>query len=147
MSSKTHAKRHKRRRTIDGCALQQLLHTGGVSQQGLSVIIDKLKQGNVPMDGITRESLMTAELAAFEAVRAEERVQLIDGSVWTWELCEPSLLLSRALRASRELQTMYDAAFVASRSEAWRLAIVFDEFTPGSLHRPVNERKKHGIGI
>ena len=139
--------RHKRRRTIDGCALQQLLHTGGVSQQGLSAIIDKLKQGNVPMDGITRENLMTAELAAFEAVRVEERVQLIDGSEWTWELCEPSLLLSRALRASRELQTMYDAAFVASRSEAWRLAIVFDEFTPGSLHRPDNRRKCMVLGF
>ena len=105
-------------------------------------IINKLKQNHVRIDEVHGEALLSAELAAFEAVRAEERLQLVDGSFWTWEFCEPYLLLSRALRASKALQTLYDAAFAASRDQPWDLAITFDEFTPGNMHRPGNRRNQ-----
>ena len=50
------------------------------------------------------------------------------------------MLLARALHASENLQRIYDAAFAASCGEPWRLVVAFDEFTPGSLHKPQNLR-------
>jgi hypothetical protein len=93
------------------------------------------------------EKLRNAELAYFMAVRAEETLRFHDGSEWTWEFCEPSLLIARAIESSEELQAIYDQAFEASTGEAWDLVIAYDEFTPGSLHRPDNRRKAMTVGL
>ena len=76
-----------------------------------------------------------------------ETIRLENGEDWIWEYCEPCLLLTRALEGSPQLQKMYDAAFAASSGNAWNLVLAFDEFTPGSLHKPNNERKSMVVGF
>ena len=124
-----------------------LLHTGSTSRNGLALIIKKLKDVEDP-SALNHESLLCQEMAGFEAIRVSESFILEDGSEWTWDYCEPCLLLAKALEASEPLQSMYDRAFAASPGGgAWHLVIAFDEFTPGSLHKPVNLRKSMVLGF
>ena len=120
--------------------LQSLLHTGGISRKGLQHVLDRLAER--PVDRVTAEELRDAELSLFTSVQVSETLRLEDGSNFTWEMCEPALLISAVVQRSQPLQAIYDSAMRASTGGPWHLAVEFDEFTPGSSHRPVNRKSQ-----
>ncbi len=135
----------KRSRDESIANLQPLLHTGSISRSGLTAILQQLNRR--PVGVVTGWDLQQAEWARFSEVSTTETLRLEDGTDWTWELCEPCLLIQHTLAACPQMQEVYDAAFEEASGEPWDIIVAFDEFTPGNLHRPDNQRKSMTIGI
>lgn len=77
-------------------------------------------------------------------MRHVEDLQLLDGSTFPWELCEPNRLLARMVHSSPRLQSLYKAAMErcpCSPSRPWDVCVAFDECVPGNVLAPNNARK------
>ena len=123
--------------------LRSLLAQRLVSQTTLHKILQALQQ-QPDLTSSSMESLSSAANGIFESVRQVERIQMQDGSLFEWEICDPNLLLARTLEECDSLKHIYVQAMQThpcSEQHPWSLVVVFDEFTPGSIAFPQLERK------
>ena len=127
------ADRKRRRATAeDMSALRRVLHTGGITINGLSSLLESVRGSDLQCTGVHNLRDANAELSL--AVRHTIQLPLIAGGTWEWELADPNKLLQVAIDRSPFLQGLFAAAVRRSRPTAacpWRLVIGFDEFTPG----------------
>ncbi len=129
------AKRH--RLDIGAATLQELLHTGRISQSGLAELLVKLqdKSKGVLSREAVRHQLRSGNMAEFEAHRLQIGLSLIDSSPWVWNLLDPCKTLATIVAKSAALQQLYAEAWSRSPSTPatpWGLVDGFDEFTPGN---------------
>lgn len=123
-------------------SLLSLVRRGGVSTAALSQVVQQLKAA--PDTEVTKDLLQEANLVRFFAVRHVEDLQLLDGSTFSWEFCEPNRLLSRMVHSSPRLQRLYKVALErcpCSPSKPWDVCVAFDECVPGNVLAPNNARK------
>ena len=123
--------------------LQDLLHTGGISIQGL---VELLRKGRaLGRDGISSSALYEANLARFMVVRHVESIPMEnDADNFEWELAHPGRLLSTMIESCPELERLFLSA--AARhpcisSRRWKLIVGFDEYVPGNKLKLHNQRK------
>ena len=100
-------RRHKRLRKMsvpkeeESRFLQELLHIGGVSIQGLGQILKKLRL-DVPCS-----ALYDANHARFLAIRHIERVPMLGKAAdFEWELAHPGRLVSTVVAECPELERL-----------------------------------------
>ena len=132
-----HSMAKRQRLDIDEATLQQVLHTGRISQAGLAKLLSKLQdksQGSSSCETV-RKQLLLANTAKFATHRLALPLQLSDGSPWAWHLLDPGKTLASILATSASLQALYTVAWrrsPATPASLWRIVVGFDEFTPGN---------------
>ena len=144
----------KRRRLIqkfDGASdqtqlLQELLHTGGISKTAVKSILLKLERQPEHLPGAAAQ-LDEASLALFEGVKHIEKLTLVDGNEWDWELCHPSFLLEKSVAASETLQDLFLQGAVEMQDRPWSLVVAFDEYVPGSKFNLDTNRKSMNLSF
>ena len=127
----------RQRLDIDEATLQQVLHTGRISQAGLAKLLPKVQdksQGSSSCETV-RKQLLLPNTAKFATHRLALPLQLNDGSLWAWDLLDPGKTLASILATSASLQALYTVAWrrsPATPASPWRIVVGFDEFTPGN---------------
>lgn len=124
--------------------LQRLVNTGGVSNRGLSQILQQVKAHTGADLGASRFHVDRAYHARFDSVKHVEKVQLKDGTMADWELAHPNRLLSELVSHSPGLAGLFGDAMKAhpvSMEQPWSLVVGFDEFAPGNKLKVDNRRK------
>ena len=129
------AGRKKRRLGVEDVKLQDILHTGGVSTVGLARLLKCLaKADDVPLETF-RQRLLSANKDEFRKHEWKVPLQLAGDVQWTWSMLDPATSLSTMCEKSKDLQALYADAWrraPCSPESPWRLAVAFDEFTPGN---------------
>lgn len=146
MSSDNSGKR--RRMAHEGCdgLLQRLLHMGGVSNAGLSNILQEIRR-SIPADlpGCSASQINQAALDRFMGLRFVDRLALADDEGFVeFEYVDPAAFLSTSISESPLLARTFRAALEtapSSPSSPWRLVLGFDEFAPGNKLKTDNRRK------
>ena len=134
MENPNGAKRSRR----DSTKLTQFIGRGGVSLKGLNQISQTLSADSEAADAFAHAhhgSLEEANNRSFLEIRCLEELELVDGGHFTWELCEPGLLLAMMIAASPRLQDIYSKlanARAIDMDNPLSLILAFDEFTPGN---------------
>ena len=116
----------KRRRL----ALQDVLHLGGVSMNGLAVILSR-----VGPDKAGRNDLLDANLERFRALHTVLHVRLHSGEPFAWEIVDFSKALPAYLANSDGLRRLYceaAARLPPTFARPWSAVVAFDEFVPGN---------------
>ena len=116
----------KRRRL----ALQDVLHRGGVSMNGLASILSRTGP-----DKTYRNDLGDANLERFQALHTVLHLPLHNGEPSAWEIVDFSKALPAYLANSDGLRRLYCEA-AARRpptfARPWSAVVAFDEFVPGN---------------
>ena len=138
----SHSNLHKRRKRALANAesehthvLQSLIAGTGVSMAGLQKILRTVEE-HPGIVNSTREDLHAARSSVFEASRDILKVPLKDGSEFSWELCDPNILVQQTLGDSPNLAELYAQRFAehpCTAAAPWSMVVCFDECTPGSL--------------
>ena len=124
-----------------GC-LQQLLHTGGVSQSGLRDILKILRSAPAGVVEASEHRLSAAYQAQFEGMVCTLKLPLQDGTSFDLEYVDSGILLARLVAECPHLAALYDGHFPKeAQVDTWRLVVAFDEFTPGNKLNVDNRRK------
>ena len=124
-------------------SLKGFCRLGKITNAGLQDLLGRLRR-NPELLNATRLDLSSEFYARFEAVRTEIPLDLIDGSIWTWTIADPGLLLQKVVTECPNLRRLYlDALirFPCTRERPWKLVVGFDEFTPGDKLKVNNQRK------
>ena len=82
--------------------------------------------------------------AKFDAVRKPISLPLAQGGEHLWYVADPSMLVAATVRSSESLQDLFAKTLQLHPGTAhnpWKLLFTWDEFTPGSLLKPHNNRK------
>lgn len=124
----------KRRRLADLVAL------GKTTDSALATLLEELARR--PFVGTTsrREVSKAACLEYDDDIGCTITLLLDDGKQFEWHLCRPDALLHRLAEASPALRRMFEVA-PSSPSAPWDIVLAHDEVTPGSVLKPMNERK------
>lgn len=113
--------------------LRSLLHTGGITLDGLTKLLSTLRRTGLP-EATSSHYVHEANNELFSTLRRVIEMPGSDGSVIEWELADPNHLLAAALEMSSALNQLYSDAMSrtpCSSAEPWNLVIGFDEFAPG----------------
>ena len=125
----------RKRLDISDETLQHLLHTGRISNQGLSRLLKKLSgKDNDPAENTIVRHLAEVNSAAFKTLGWEVPVLLTDGRQWIWKLLDPCKTLAAIVEKSPGMQALYAQAWrrtPPTPATPWRVVLGFDEFTPG----------------
>ena len=137
------ATRAKKQRAATTTAerLQGLMSFKGISHSHLRAIANRLLDGD---SQISRDSLTSASRVAFQAVRREIALPLVEGGEHDWVVADPSLLVAATIRSSKRLEDIFVNAIrrrPSTPATPWNMLVTWDEFTPGNLLRPDNRRK------
>ena len=151
------SRRHKRLKGLAATAspelegLQQLLHTGGITNAALAALLKKISENPELVDSARSAKIADANLATFFGLRHVQRLPMVGHEQpFEWEMCDPNRLVAYLIdRCPRLADAFADAAnrFPCSASQPWHLVIGFDEFTPGNLLRPNNARKTMALNF
>jgi hypothetical protein len=120
-------------------ALQRLLHTGGVSIDGLSKLLKQLH-----CDVASRSTLRRENDRVFAELCFREELPLHNGGSWGWEFADPLKLLVARIEHSPEVARLFlDAVRRSppSQEHPWSIVVGFDEFIPGNKLQADNRRK------
>ena len=132
----------KRSRTAENSRIfHSLLHHKGISLTALKEIFNKLVDDD---DKFTEDFARKVNREHLDEVARVIELPLEDGGSFAWEVANPSLLISLVLRKSSEMESAFYRALSehpCSAEKPWNLVVVFDEFTPGTMLKPHNERK------
>ena len=135
----------RKRLDISDETLQQLLHTGRISNQGLSRLLKKLSgKDNDPAENTIARHLAEVNSAAFKTLGWEVPVLLTDGRQWIWKLLDPCKTLAAIVEKSPGMQALYAQAWrrtPPTPATPWRVVLGFDEFTPGNKQSLDQTRK------
>ena len=121
--------------------LMEIVHTKGVSLTALRHIVNKLAQEG---EHISRHKLEGLARERFLQVRRAITLPLDGGGEHVWHVADFMLLVASTVRSSPVMEELFSNALQrspCSPSSPWRLLVTWDEFTPGSLLRPQNQRK------
>ena len=125
--------RKRRKTSVDADLLQELLHTGSISTVGLAALLQKLKGADLSNPPAS-STLQAENLKGFDRVGHQERLQLVGGGTFLWNLLRPNKLLTdtteRSVAFQHHMKVAYER-YPCSPSRPWRLVIAFDEFVPG----------------
>ena len=135
----------RKRLDISDETLQQLLHTGRISNQGLSRLLKKLSgKDDGPAENTIVRHLAELNSAAFKTLGWEVPVRLTDGRQWIWRLLDPCKTLAAIVEKSPGMQALYAQAWrrtPPTPATPWRVVLGFDEFTPGNKQSLDQTRK------
>ena len=135
----------RKRLDISDETLQQLLHTGRISNQGLSRLLKKLSgKDNDPAENTIVRHRAEVNSAAFKTLGWEVPVLLTDGRQWIWKLLDPCKTLAAIVEKSPGMQALYAQAWrrtPPTPATPWRVVLGFDEFTPGNKQSLDQTRK------
>ena len=127
--------------------LQELLGLGGVSDQALSDILERLRAE--PVEGnVSRHTCNRAARDSIEDVKETTQLPLVKGGQVKWTYLNPQKLLNKCIGRSPMLASGYEAALQDhpnSSESPWGLIVYFDELTPGNVLRLDNKRKTMAI--
>jgi hypothetical protein len=150
-------RRHKRYRAMaqdpgpDLQALQKLVHLGHITNSALAMLVRQINSNPDILGKASRARIAEANLASFFGVRHVHTLQLADNPTpFEWEMCDPNRLVSHLVHTCPRLAEAFaQAANIHPCSEAqpWHLVVGFDEFTPGNLLQPNNERKTMALNF
>ena len=124
-----------RKRKLDDAelsGLRKVLHTGGISMQGLEQLLKALRDAGI--HDASSVDIRRANAVEFEHVRYFLPMPLITGGTWDWEFADPCKLLQVALERSQTLQPLFSHAASGrkpTRDNPWNLVVGLDEFMPG----------------
>ena len=124
-------------------SLKGFCRLGKITHAGLRELLSRLRRNPELLDASKRD-LAREFYARFEAVRTELPLNLKDGTIWTWEIADPGLLLQKVINESPNLCRLYLDALTkqpCTRERPWRVVVGFDEFTPGDKLKVNNQRK------
>ena len=141
MASSSHAASKRSRKAENSKKLQELLHHKGASLTALTEIFNKLVDDD---DMVTRQAACELNRVHLDEVSRVIELPLEDGGSFDWEVADPSLLTSLAIRESSQMEEVFFQALhrhPCSAEAPWSLVVVFDEFTPGNVLKPHNDRK------
>lgn len=124
----------KRRKTsVGGDVLQELLHTGSISISGLASLLQKLKGVDLsqPPSEFRLKDINTSE---FSRLCRTEQMPLKSGGTFDWKFLDPNKLLAAMVERQPVFHDHVAEAYrryPCSPSRPWHLVIAFDEFAPG----------------
>ena len=124
----------KRQRAGTLSSLQELVHCGGISRVGLVELVGKLRSLNINLEVVNEWNLRTAEGSLVRELSLSVEVQKKNGGSFTWEYVDPNKFLVRAVADNSAYGSLFADAVARSppsMERPWRLAIGFDEYTPG----------------
>ena len=127
--------------------LMGIVHTKGVSLSALRHITNRLAEEG---EHISRNKLRDLARERFSQVRRAITLPLDGGGEHVWHVADFMLLVAHTIRSSPAMQELFSNAlqrYPCSASSPWRLLVTWDEFTPGSLLRPQNQRKGMVVNI
>ena len=110
------------------------MHCGGISRVGLVELVGKLRSLNIDLEVVNEWNLRTAEGSLFRELSMSVEVQKKNGGSFTWEYVDPNKFLVRAVADNSAYGSLFADAVARSppsMERPWRLAIGFDEYTPG----------------
>ena len=73
-------------------------------------------------------------------VALQLKLPLLAGGSFDWDICRPSALVQRCVRASAAMRRLF-ARVPSSPTSPWLIVLAHDEVTPGAVLRPNNKRK------
>ena len=144
-SDQRKAKRARMQQQIEsnpGCRkmrLQNVMHIKSTSTRALQDIMRGLVD-DVP----TRRELTDIGQARFSSIFAVLELPLKTGGTFSWEFCNPSMLVAMMVAESPALQECFASALrrkPCSVESPWRLLVGFDEFIPGNKLQVQPSRK------
>ncbi len=125
--------------------LQQLLHRGRISNDGLLRLLKDVRKRNMNLDAVSKHAVRDAFLDRTKAMGLTTRMPLASGEGhFDWFFVNPNALVSNLVAESAELQRAFAEALrrhPSSMARPWRLVLGFDEFAPGNKFRVDNARK------
>ena len=138
-------------RSVQG--LQQVLHLGGISVRSLAAIAGALIQDDEAEDDLQLEGTMIRLMKGdqreeWSTVKASLKLEMTDGQPVDWVIADPIQLMQVIINNSPALQSQYrkiadeQVARTGIQGQITvNIVVAFDEFTPGNLRKPHNERK------
>ena len=127
------------RNSADDAKVAQCLNLKGGSNDALRKILGRLGESQP-----SRNKVHVLQQEHFSQVKEVLKLPCLDGTEMNWEVANPSTLVSHSARHSKEMERAFAQALQwhpCSVEKPWRLAVTFDEFTPGNVLRPNNSRK------
>jgi len=124
--------------------LQELLHRGSISINGLSDLLAHLQGPGELAPETIRKQLMGANMHHFNTAKCTIHLPLIAGGSWAWEFIDPGALLDAMLAASPSFRAVFQRAWdtrAPSVAAPWSLVVAFDEFIPGNKLAVEHARK------
>ena len=128
------AAERKRRRLL---GLQDVLHLGGVSMNGLAAILSRTGPDNTDL-----HDLRDANLERFQALHTVLHLHLHTGEPFAWEIVDFSKALPAYLANSDGLRRLYceaAARLPPTFARPWSAVVAFDEFVPGNKLQDFNQ--------
>lgn len=114
--------------------MQDLLHTGGISMQGLADLLSKAAPGEASISTV-RHRLMEENRDLFDKLHKTLRVPLVDGGEMAWHVLDLPKAINHSLESSPGLAELYSDALLrspVSSGRQWSVCLAFDEFCPGN---------------
>ena len=115
------------------------LNMKGVSSKVLRQITNKLTEQNLSFRFFNQ-----AAKDRFAGVRRDIVLPLAAGGEHRWVVADPNILVPMSIRASAQMEELFARSLrlhPCSEDRPWSLVVVWDEFTPGNMLKPLNERK------
>lgn len=131
------------RLSLDSQKLQQLLHKGGISMNGLADLVAALREDDLSREHV-RKKMADANRSKFEEIRHSVELPLAEGGSWVWHFLDPAKLLASLIAESASLQRLYTQAWrrsPPSPENPWSLVVAYDEFVPGNKLATDHTRK------
>ena len=122
--------------------LSKVVHTKGCSLQALRQVTNKLAESDEQK--VSRNMLRGLAHGRLDAVKRTIALPLTGGKEHSWVVADFNLLVASTVRSSVDLQDIFADAlrqYPSSPGSPWKLLVTWDEFTPGSMRRPQNQRK------
>ena len=127
------------RNSADDAKVAQCLNLKGFSNDAFRKILGRLGESQP-----SKNKVQVLQQEHFSQVKEVLKLPCLDGTEMNWEVANPSTLVSHSARHSKEMERAFAQALQwhpCSVEKPWRLAVTFDEFTPGNMLRPNNPRK------
>jgi hypothetical protein len=125
--------------------LQRLLHSGGVSNEGLRSLLSTLAANVEGFDvPYGEKSLQTVFLSRCKELRTTIPLELSSGDHYEWTFLDPNKLLPFVVNECTAVQRIFHDAILRNPPSVrcpWSLIVGYDEFTPGSKFKLDNARK------
>ena len=127
--------------------VMQVLNIKGTSNRTLHFLANKLAAED---EQTTWHSFQKMSTARFTEVKRVIVLPLEGGWEHHWEVTDPSLLIVLCVRLSTQMEEIFANSLrlhPCSEDRPWSLVLAWDEFTPGTLLKPHNERKAMTVCI
>ena len=130
--------------------LQNIVGKHSITASALCDIVRCLQAQGIADDDVTTRKLREARDAAFEQVACSETLPDGDGGEVEWQLLDPATLVEHVLKACKSLASLYNDAHQRCPStldKPWSAIVAYDEFAPGNVLKPDNQRKTMNVRV